>query len=45
MAEFGTHIKISLTLAERSVDRVAIAVGLRQGDAIHGIRGLNDRRC
>jgi hypothetical protein len=44
MAEFGTHITISLTLAEKSADRVAIAVGWRQGETIYGLRGRDDHR-
>jgi hypothetical protein len=49
LAEVASNIKsdedrISLTLVRREADLVAIDVGLRQGDTIHGIRGLADHR-
>ena len=34
----------SLALVRRGADLVASDVGLRQGDTIHGIRGLEDQR-
>jgi hypothetical protein len=42
---FASAIKISLALVGKEADRVASAVGWRQGDTIHGLRGRDDHRC